>query len=232
MDSILIVEDEEDMAEIISYALKNGGFTYDVAFDISTMWDKLSSSHFDLVLLDIGLPDGSGIDVLKAMKGKKMHIPVIMLTARRSDIDKILGLELGADDYITKPFNQYELLARVKAVLRRMTTEKSNDKLIKCNGKLINLDSYSATDEDGRKIEFTNKEFELLKLLISYPAKVFTREEILDKIWGIDFFGEFRTVDVHVSKIREKLGESIIKTIRGVGYKLGDFGETSQLPNG
>ncbi|MCL4407105.1 MAG: response regulator transcription factor [Thermotogae bacterium] len=231
MDRILIVEDEDDMAEIIAYTLKNGGFKCDVAQDISTMWDKLSSSHFNLVLLDIGLPDGSGMDALKTMKTKKIDIPVIILTARRSDIDKILGLELGADDYITKPFNQYELLARIKAVLRRSTSEKTSDRTFEYNGKLINLDSYSATNENGEKIEFTNKEFELLKLLIAYPAKVFTREEILDRVWGMDFFGEFRTVDVHVSKIREKLGESIIKTVRGVGYKLGDIGETNDENN-
>jgi len=231
MDRILIVEDEEDMAEIIAYTLKNGGFKCDVAQDISTMWDKLSSSHFNLVLLDIGLPDGSGMDALKTMKTKKIDVPVIILTARRADIDKILGLELGADDYVTKPFNQYELLARIKAVLRRSTSEKTPDRTFEYNGKLINLDSYSATNEKGEKIEFTNKEFELLKLLIAYPAKVFTREEILDKVWGMDFFGEFRTVDVHVSKIREKLGESIIKTVRGVGYKLGDTGETNDENN-
>lgn len=225
MDRILIVEDEEDMAEIIAYALKNGGFVYDVAPNISTMWDKIALSHFDLVLLDIGLPDGSGMDALKTMKTKKINVPVIMLTARRADIDKVLGLEIGADDYITKPFNQYELLARIKAVLRRTASEKTSDRTFKYGKTLIDLDSYSAMDENGEKIEFTNKEFELLKLLISYPTKVFKREEILDKVWGMDFFGEFRTVDVHVSKIREKLGESIIKTVRGVGYKLGDISD-------
>uniref|UniRef100_A0A7V3REG4 Response regulator transcription factor n=1 Tax=Mesoaciditoga lauensis TaxID=1495039 RepID=A0A7V3REG4_9BACT len=223
MDQILIVEDEEDMSEIIAYALKSGGLTCDVAPDISTLWEKLSSSHFDLVLLDIGLPDGSGMDALRTIKDKKLNLAIIMLTARRADIDKVLGLELGADDYITKPFNQYELVARVKAVLRRTKWGGKNEKILKYGGKIINLESYSAIDQNGEKIEFTNKEFELLKLLISYPTKVFTREEILDKVWGMDFFGEFRTIDVHVSKIREKLGESIIKTVRGVGYKLGEI---------
>ncbi len=223
MNSILIVEDDEDMIDVISYALKNGGFTFDKALTISEMWDKLSKNNFDLTLLDIGLPDGSGIDALKMMKNKNIQIPVIILTARRTDIDKVLGLEMGADDYITKPFNQYELVARIKAVLRRTGFDKTPSKIFKFNGKTVNLDSYSAVDENGNLIEFTNKEFELLKLFLSNPLKVFTREEILDKIWGLDFFGEFRTVDVHVSKIREKLGESIIKTVRGVGYKLGEF---------
>lgn len=231
MDRILVVEDEEDMAEIIAYTLKNGGFECEIAPTISSMWEKISSSNLNLILLDIGLPDGSGIDALKTMKAKKIDLPVIMLTARRSDIDKILGLELGADDYITKPFNNYELLARVKAVLRRISPEKTPNRIFKYRDKTINLDSYSAIDENGESIEFTNKEFELLKLLISYPAKVFTREEILDKVWGTDFFGEFRTVDVHVSKIREKLGESIIKTVRGVGYKLGNIGEVEDEDN-
>lgn len=223
MNLILIVEDDEDMSDVIAYALRNGGFAFERAFTISEMWDKLSKNRFDLILLDIGLPDGSGVDALKMMKNKNVDIPVIMLTARRAEIDKVLGLEMGADDYITKPFNQYELLARMKAVLRRTNFYKAPNKVFKINGKVVNLDSYSAIGENGKVIEFTNKEFELLKLLLSNPLKVFTREEILDKIWGLDFFGEFRTVDVHVSKIREKLGESVIKTVRGVGYKIGDF---------
>ncbi len=227
MESILVIEDEEDMIEIVSYTLKNNGFEVEAAKTMADMWATLSKRKFDLLLLDIGLPDGSGIDALKSLRQQKANVAVIMMTARRTDMDKILGLELGADDYITKPFNNYELLARVRAVLRR--TKNSDGGTVKnvfnFGDKTINLESYTATDGDGSKIEFTNKEFELLKLLITSPKKVFTREEILDRVWGADFFGEFRTVDVHVSKIREKLGDSIIRTIRGVGYRLGEIEE-------
>ncbi len=221
MKSILIVEDEEDMVEIISYTLKENGFIVLSAGSASEMWEKLSNDKIDLILLDIGLPDESGIDVLKTLRRQENDVPVVILTARRSDVDKIVGLELGADDYITKPFNRYELVARIRSVLRRYVGHKGNKSIVKLGKNTLNVDSYTAVDEEGNEIEFTKKEFGLLKLLISSPKKVFTREEILDRIWGDDFFGDFRTVDVHVSKIREKLGDSVIKTVRGVGYKLG-----------
>lgn len=221
MKSILIVEDEEDMVEIISYTLKENGFIVLSAGTASEMWEKLSNDKIDLILLDIGLPDESGIDVLKTLRRQENDVPVVILTARRSDVDKIVGLELGADDYITKPFNRYELVARIRSVLRRYVGHKVNKSIVKIGKNTLNVDSYTVTDEEGNEIEFTKKEFGLLKLLISSPKKVFTREEILDRIWGDDFFGDFRTVDVHVSKIREKLGDSVIKTVRGVGYKLG-----------
>lgn len=222
MKSILIVEDEEDMVEIISYTLKENRFTVLSARTASEMWERLASDKVDLILLDIGLPDESGIDVLKALRRQGNDVPVLILTARRSDVDKILGLELGADDYVTKPFNRYELVARIRTVLRRYAGHKINERTVKLGGNTLDVDSYTAVDGEGNEIEFTKKEFGLLKLLISNPKKVFTREEILDRIWGEDFFGDFRTVDVHVSKIREKLGDSVIKTVRGVGYKLGE----------
>ncbi len=223
MHKILLVEDEEDMIEIITYVLKENAFEVKPVETLSKMWEILEKDAFDLILLDIGLPDGSGMEALKNIKSRKIETPVIMVTARRSDMDKVLGLELGADDYVTKPFNTYELLARIKAVLRRTrrSTPMGGGKL-KIGKKVLDLDSYTAVDENGKKIEFANKELELFKLLLSHPTKVFTREEILDKIWGEDFFGEFRTVDVHVSKIRSKLGDNVIKTVRGVGYKLGE----------
>ncbi len=222
MKSILIVEDEEDMVEIISYTLKENGFTVLSARTASEMWERLTNDKVDLILLDIGLPDESGIDVLKALRRQGNDVPIVILTARRSDVDKILGLELGADDYVTKPFNRYELVARIRTVLRRYAGHKVNKSIVKLGENTLNMDSYTAVDSEGNEIEFTKKEFGLLKLLISNPKKVFTREEILDRIWGEDFFGDFRTVDVHVSKIREKLGDSVIKTVRGVGYKLGE----------
>ncbi len=223
MKSVLIVEDEDDMVEIISYSLKENGFSVLSAKTASEMWEKLEDNKVDVILLDIGLPDESGIDVLKALRRQGNDVPIVILTARRSDVDKIVGLELGADDYITKPFNRYELVARIRTVLRRYVGHKMDKNVVKLGKNTLDIESYTATDENGNKIEFTKKEFGLLKLLISNPKKVFTREEILDKIWGEDFFGDFRTVDVHVSKIREKLGDSVIKTVRGVGYKLGEI---------
>ena len=224
MKNVLVVEDEEDMIEIISYILKNNAFNVKAVRDLSQMWNMLSVDFFDVILLDVGLPDGSGMDALKVLKEKGIKSAIIMVTARRTDMDKILGLELGADDYITKPFNSYELLARIKAVLRRTNAPNENvhKNIFEFGGKVINMESYTATDESGNRIDFAGKEFELLKMLITHPSKVFTREEILDEVWGKDFFGEFRTVDVHVSKIRKKLGDEIIKTVRGVGYKLGE----------
>jgi DNA-binding response OmpR family regulator len=228
--SVLLVEDEEDMIEIISYILKNNAFDVTAVRDLSQMWNTLSKKSFDVILLDVGLPDGSGMDALKVLKTKNVRSAIIMVTARRTDMDKILGLELGADDYITKPFNSYELLARVKAVIRRTSFSNSSanvetnpqGNVFKFGDKVVDMDSYTAVDGNGHVINFAGKEFELLKLFITHPHKVFTREEILDRIWGKDFFGEFRTVDVHVSKIRKKLGDKIIKTVRGVGYKLGE----------
>ena len=223
MKSVLIVEDEDDMVEIISYTLKGNGFSVLSAKTASEMWEKLEDNKVDVILLDIGLPDESGIDVLKVLRRRGNDVPIVILTARRSDVDKIVGLELGADDYMTKPFNRYELVARIRSVLRRYVGHKMDKNVVKLGKNILDIESYTATDENGDKIEFTKKEFGLLKLLISNPRKVFTREEILDKIWGEDFFGDFRTVDVHVSKIREKLGDSAIKTVRGVGYKLGEI---------
>ncbi len=232
MKSVLVVEDEEDMVEIISYILRTNAFDVTAAQDLSHMWNALSKKKFDVILLDVGLPDGSGMDALKILKEKNAKSAVIMVTARRTDMDKVLGLELGADDYITKPFNSYELLARIKAVIRRTKPNEEekaelNDSqnVFRFGKKIIKMDSYTAVDENGNEIDFAGKEFDLLKLFITHPSKVFTREEILDRIWGKDFFGEFRTVDVHVSKIRKKLGDKIIKTVRGVGYKLGESDE-------
>ncbi len=232
MKSVLVVEDEEDMVEIISYILRTNAFDVTAAQDLSHMWNALSKKKFDVILLDVGLPDGSGMDALKILKEKNAKSAVIMVTARRTDMDKVLGLELGADDYITKPFNSYELLARVKAVIRRTKPNeeekaRSSDSqnVFRFGKKIIKMDSYTAVDENGNEMDFAGKEFDLLKLFITHPSKVFTREEILDRIWGKDFFGEFRTVDVHVSKIRKKLGDKIIKTVRGVGYKLGESDE-------
>jgi DNA-binding response OmpR family regulator len=150
---------------------------------------------------------------------KYSRIPIIFLTARKSDLDMILGLELGADDYVTKPFNPRALVARIKAVMRRSEITGTLEEMLTIGDAIVNLKSYTVT-RNGKSEELTRREFELLKLLAENPGRVFTREELLDKVWGIDFFGDFRTVDVHISKLREKVGEGFIKTVRGVGYKF------------
>jgi DNA-binding response OmpR family regulator len=183
------------------------------------LWRALQSEKPDVILLDIMLPDASGLDLIKRIRSTYSNIPIIFLTARKSDLDMILGLELGADDYVTKPFNPRALVARIKAVMRRTEVSGRLEEQITIGDALVNLRAYTVT-RNGLTEEFTRREFELLKILAENPGRVFTREELLDKVWGIDFYGDFRTVDVHISKLREKIGEKFIRTVRGVGYKF------------
>jgi len=211
---VLIVDDDLDILNIVRTACENESMETFTAASAEELWTALRAGRPDVILLDIMLPDANGLDLVKKIRIKHPRIPIIFLTARKSDLDMILGLELGADDYVTKPFNPRALVARIKAVMRRSEP---------IGQAIVNLKSYTVT-KNGRTEELTRREFELLKLLAENPGRVFTREELLDKVWGIDFFGDFRTVDVHISKLREKIGEGFIRTVRGVGYKfaLGD----------
>jgi DNA-binding response OmpR family regulator len=191
----------------------------DTATSAEELWRVLQSDRPDVILLDIMLPDASGLDLVKRIRSTNPNIPIIFLTARKSDLDMILGLELGADDYVTKPFNPRALVARIKAVLRRTEVSGKLEEQLIIGEALVNLKSYTVT-RNGVSEELTRREFELLKILAENPGRVFTREELLDKVWGIDFYGDFRTVDVHISKLREKVGEKFIRTVRGVGYKF------------
>ncbi len=223
MSSILIIEDEKDIVEALEYNLKREGFGVSRSFDgyngLRIAKDKLP----DLILLDLMLPGIGGLEIVKILKReeKTRNIPIIILTARGEETDRVLGLELGADDYIAKPFGMRELIARVKAVLKRSGAQpETPSHRIKLAGLEIDPDKHEVTVH-GKTIELTAKEFALLSFLVNQREKVFSRERLLDKVWGIDQQIETRTVDVHIRRLREKLGKvgDHIRTLRGVGYK-------------
>ena len=222
MALIYIVEDDKNISEIESYALKNSGYLVDTFENAKTFWSRVQDRKPDLVLLDVMLPDSDGIEVLKKMRRNPdtRRVPVIMVTAKSSEIDKVKGLDNGADDYITKPFGIMELISRVKAILRRINQDEEEKQLVFQN---ITLDCEKRqVTLDGENCELTYKEFELLKLFLQNAGIVMTRETIMEKVWGIDFEGESRTLDMHIKTLRQKLGEegSMIRTVRNVGYLL------------
>jgi len=222
---VLVVEDEISINDILVSALRADGYSVRGVFSIKDAKELLGSFGPDLILLDINLPDGNGFDLCRFINSK-YSIPVIMLTARNDVIDKILGLELGADDYITKPFHIKEVLTRVKVALRRVEKYKTSNE-----SKFIELNSSVKIDLEGRivikdeeEVKLKPKEYELLEFLIKNKNRVFSREELLDKVWGLDYEGELRTVDVHIRRLRSKLdneeGKSIIETVFGIGYVM------------
>ena len=224
MSKIYIIEDDDNIRELVMYALDSSNFK-SVGFENpSDFWKTLKNEIPDLVLLDIMLPNEDGITILKKLKNDSAtkELPVIMLTAKGSEYDRVKGLDLGADDYITKPFSVLELISRIKAVLRRSSGIENNN-TITIGAVTICLDKRNVVSE-GETIVLTFKEFELLHYLMQNKDIVLDRERILEKIWGFDFEGESRTVDVHVKTLRQKLknGGEIIKTIRNVGYKAGE----------
>lgn len=220
---ILIVDDEAPIVEILKYNLTKSGYRVIVAYDGEEGYYAAINQKPDLILLDVMLPKMDGFEVLRKIR-EKQSTPVIMLTAREEEVDKILGLELGADDYITKPFSVRELTARVKANLRRNyeTREEDNQRPMTFGSLTIDPSVYKVT-KNGRELELTLLEFELLKFLAMQPGKIFSREVLLEKVWGYDYFGEVRTVDVTVRRLREKVEDNpgapvYIMTKRGVGY--------------
>lgn len=223
---IYIVEDDIEVREMETYALKSSGFDV-MAFECGKVMDEQVKSRVpDLFILDIMLPGEDGLNILKRLRVQEntKGIPVIMLTAKGTELDKVKGLDLGADDYIAKPFGVLEFISRVRAVLRR--SERSSSE----NAEALNLALGGVTLDDQRRsvtvggiaVELTFKEYELLKLLMSRPGTVFSRQQILEKIWGVDFDMDTRTVDMHIKTLRQKLGVqgSIIQTVRNVGYKV------------
>lgn len=224
MLKILIVDDDTNISELISLYLNKEGYDTKEVADGKVALQVFESYKPDLVLLDIMLPGADGYDVCKEIR-KKNRTPIIMLTAKGEVFDKVLGLELGADDYMVKPFDPKELIARVKAVLRRNTQPLEEEKVknrIVLDNLIIDKDNYSVTYE-GNLVELPPKELEVLYFLASHPKQVFTREQLLDKIWGYDFVGDTRTVDVHIKRLRDKFeGDHTwsIKTVWGVGYKF------------
>ena len=220
---IVCVEDELNIQELIVYTLNSTGYKASGVSNGAQLDSLLKKQIPELILLDIMLPDESGLEILKRLKenAKTKDIPVIMLTAKSSEKDKILGLDSGADDYMTKPFSMLELISRIKAVLRR--TSKQPSKVLVFRDLKMDLSKHIVSVED-EKITLTLKEYELLKKLMENPGVVCSRDMLLDEIWGYDYYGESRTVDVHIRTLRSKLGkaETYIETIRGVGYKLID----------
>lgn len=221
-DKILVVDDDVNICELIRLYLEKEGFEVHCVYDggsAITEFEKIKPSG---VILDIMLPVMNGLDVLKEIRKSSM-VPIIMLTAKGETIDKVLGLELGADDYMVKPFESKELGARVKAVLRRADNKATNNKEIDLPNLNINLDTYELK-LGGEKIEIPPKELELLYFLCNHANNVFTRDQLLDQVWGYDFFGDSRTVDVHIKRLREKLEDYTdywqLKTVWGVGYKF------------
>ena len=221
---ILIVDDDLHIAELISLYMMKDGYETEEVYDGREAIKKAESFQPDLILLDLMLPGMDGYQVCTEIR-KNSRVPIIMLTAKGETFDKVLGLELGADDYIVKPFDPKELVARVKAVLRRYEPkqEEADKNLLKFDRLEINLSNYSVSYE-GKTLDFPPKEFELLSFLAQNPNRVFTREQLLDRIWGYEYVGDTRTVDVHVKRIREKLNsedEWGIRTVWRVGYKFG-----------
>lgn len=220
---LLIIEDEKPIAEILSYGFKKEGFTVRTAHTGADGLEAAKNIRPDIVLLDWMLPDLSGVDVCR-MLTERYNIPIVMLTARSSIDDKLYGLETGADDYITKPFDLREVIARVKTILRRYekvesTVENPNSPLIQMENLVISEKEWTVT-QDGVRKELTPKEFELLHYFAIHPRQVFTRSQLLDHIWGYDFEGDTRTVDIHMQRLRKKLNlGNVLITIFGVGYK-------------
>ena len=225
---IWCIEDDENINNLITYALASQGFEAEGMTCFADMDKKLQESQPDLFLLDIMLPDTDGITILKKLKenSSTSDIPVIMLTAKNSEIDIVKALDLGAEDYITKPFGILEMVSRVKAVLRRCEKDKKSEDKLSFGMIVMDKERHRVT-VDGETVELTLKEFSLLKLFLESPQRVLTRENIMDAVWGDSYVGESRTVDMHIKTLRQKLGskgESIV-TIRGVGYKITTDGD-------
>ena len=220
---IWCVEDDASIRDIEVYALQSSGFEAAGFADGTAFWDALQQTQLpELVVLDVMLPGVDGVELLRRMKASEhlRLIPVVMATAKGAEYDKVHGLDLGADYYLVKPFGVMELVSCVKAVLRRAKPQRV-EHLLQTGGLTVNLDGRTVT-VDGEKVALTFKEFELLKLLLSHPGIVFTRDKLMEEVWGTDYCGESRTVDMHVRTLRQKLGVygDRIETVRGVGYRL------------
>ncbi len=225
---ILLVEDEASIAGPLSFLLEDQGFKVRIASDGASALKEFSRKAPDLVLLDLMIPEVSGIEVCRQIRATS-DVPIIMLTAKASEIDKVVGLEVGADDYVTKPYSSRELLARINSVLRRSSSlrpafENEEDDIITSGSVTIDVGKHLVT-VSGESVELPLKEFQLLLELIRNSGRVVTREQLLDRVWGSDFFGDQRTLDVHVKRLRSRISpddseKKLIKTVRGVGYRF------------
>lgn len=221
---ILVVDDEADLIELVSYNLKREGFTVDSALDGEKALTKIKKGKYDLLILDLMLPGIQGIELCRIIRNDPKHsgLPIIMLTAKGEEVDKILGLEMGADDYITKPFSPREVVARVKAVLRRLKEKPVPEKILKIGELEIDSERYTVSIK-GKPVKLSATEFKLLRFLAERRGKVFSRDQLLDAIWRDEAFVEPRTVDVHIRRLRSNIEKDpahprYIKTMRGIGY--------------
>lgn len=230
MMKILLVEDDPEISGMLETFLTTENFEVTTAFDGESACEKFRDGEYSLVLLDLMIPKKSGMEVMRAIR-EESTIPIIIMSAKDTDSDKTLGLGLGADDYITKPFSVTEVLARIKANIRRNTQyaaqEKEEKGVLERGGLLLDAQEYSVT-KNGRKIELTAKEFEILKLLMENPRKVYTKEQLYAQVWRDAYFGDENAVNVQISRLRNKLEDTprdprIVVTVWGIGYKLGDI---------
>ena len=223
METILLVDDESSIISLVQMYLTREGFQTESAMDGLSALELATRIQPSLIVLDVMLPGADGFDVCRRLRRAGNQVPIIMLTARDEDIDKILGLELGADDYLTKPFNPRELVARIKAILRRIDRPvlPQDSRPLHYEGLSIDPERHEAI-LNGEALNLRTQEFDLLLTLASQPGRVFTREQLLEKAWGFDYFGQTRTVDVHVAQLRKHLLNSKVRieTVTGVGYKL------------
>jgi two-component system, OmpR family, phosphate regulon response regulator PhoB len=222
---ILIVEDERDIVQVLEFSLKNAGFDPAVAFDGEQARSRIQQRVPDLVLLDLMLPDVPGTEICRQVKSssRTAHVPVLMLTARGDEIDRVLGFELGADDFVTKPFSVRELILRIKAILRRHAPEDGEPARAEVGPIKVNVEAHRAYVA-GKEIELTSLEFKLLLSLIARAGRVQSREQLLEGVWGLSPETHTRTVDTHIKRLREKLGTAreLLETVRGAGYRLVD----------
>lgn len=224
-EKILIVDDEKSIVTLLKFNIEKSGFLTDVAYDGLEAIKKVENEYFDLIILDVMLLEINGMDVCQYLRRKQIETPILMLTAKSEEFDKVLGLELGADDYLSKPFSPKEVVARIKAILRR--TKKTKEQIFTTItiGKLIIYPEKYEGILDRKTLTFTRKEFELLTYLIRYKGKILTRDQLLLAVWDYNFVGDTRIVDVHISHLRDKIETNTkqpeyIKTVRGLGYKM------------
>jgi two-component system alkaline phosphatase synthesis response regulator PhoP len=223
MKQIYVVEDEKDLVELLQYNLEKEGYRVLSSLDGAEALKRIPEKTPDLILLDLMLPGVDGLTICKKLKSdpKTAHIPIVMLTAKAEESDKVVGLELGADDYVAKPFSVKELMARVKAVLRRFEKAGEGSPVQKFKGLTLDRTRHVVLLKD-KSLELTAKEFELLDYLLTHPGRVLSRDVLLNNVWGYDYFGTTRTVDVHIRRLREKLGgyAEYLKTVKGYGYQF------------
>jgi two-component system alkaline phosphatase synthesis response regulator PhoP len=222
---VLVADDEPGIADPLTYAFRREGYEVATAYDGEQALSLAGSFHPDVMVLDVMMPKLTGYEVCRKLENRT-EMGIILLTVKNDIVDKIVGLEMGADDYMTKPFDMRELIARVKALIRRLDKQPAETETLSAGPLIVHLPSRTVR-LDGQPVELTPKEFDLLALMLSHPNRVFTRDELLDLIWGFDFAAGTRTVDIHMQRLRKKVGESghlLLQTVYGVGYRAAGYG--------